>query len=215
MLEAASPPRPGSREAILAAAKDLFAARGLSDVTMADIAEAADVSRATVFNQFGSKASVLDAIVAEVLRAYLAKLDACLADNGHHTAEIILDMFSNMGAGVEANAAFYRAVFSDVTKMSVGSGEGSEASKIRGPAFERLVQIMLRGQARGELNRAVPAEDLAITMDALVFGAVLHWLHKDEIDGLAAAMRRMASVYLAGAMHGAESPWPKALEVAS
>jgi AcrR family transcriptional regulator len=44
-----------TREAIAKAAMELFAARGFDDVTVAEIARAADVSEKTVFNHFPAK----------------------------------------------------------------------------------------------------------------------------------------------------------------
>src|SRR3954452_7898224 len=44
-----------TREAIAAAAMELFAARGFDDVTVAEVAQAADVSEKTVFNHFATK----------------------------------------------------------------------------------------------------------------------------------------------------------------
>ena len=44
-----------TREAISDVATQLFLARGFDQVTVAEVAEAADVSIKTVFNHFGSK----------------------------------------------------------------------------------------------------------------------------------------------------------------
>jgi len=54
--------REDPRLRVLQVASDVFAERGLEDVTMADVAGAADVSRATVFNYFGSKCALVEAI---------------------------------------------------------------------------------------------------------------------------------------------------------
>src|SRR5262245_6928219 len=69
-----------ARASILEAARQLFAARGMHEVTMADVAEAAGVVRATVFNHFGTKHALVDAITAEVLQGYVLLLDGALAD---------------------------------------------------------------------------------------------------------------------------------------
>lgn len=50
------------RDRVLDAATDLAATTGWQDVRMADIASRAGVSRRSVFNEFGSKAALLDAI---------------------------------------------------------------------------------------------------------------------------------------------------------
>src|SRR3954462_5994305 len=50
-----------TRGAILAAAKDLFVAKGFDAVTVAEIAAAADVSEKTVFNHFATKEDLVTA----------------------------------------------------------------------------------------------------------------------------------------------------------
>src|SRR2546423_5890370 len=48
-----------AQEAIVEAAFELFAERGFADVTVADIAERAEVGRTTFFRYFGDKQEVL------------------------------------------------------------------------------------------------------------------------------------------------------------
>lgn len=53
------------RDEILLHAKALFAERGIDATTMAEIAEAAEVSPPTVFNYFGNKDGILIALITE------------------------------------------------------------------------------------------------------------------------------------------------------
>ena len=59
-----------TRDLILKSARDLFVEQGVENVSMADIAAAAGVSRATVFNQFGAKTHILDEITSATLLSY-------------------------------------------------------------------------------------------------------------------------------------------------
>ena len=70
-------------ERILSAAFGLFFDQGFEEVTMADVAETAGVSRATVFNHFRSKQGLVDAITEQVLLSYRDMLDAALAHDEH------------------------------------------------------------------------------------------------------------------------------------
>jgi AcrR family transcriptional regulator len=56
------------RDEIMFHAKALFAERGIDATTMAEIAEAAEVSPPTVFNYFGNKDGILIALIAEGTR---------------------------------------------------------------------------------------------------------------------------------------------------
>ena len=53
------------REDILNAASALFAAKGIDATTMAEIADAVDVSPPTIFNYFGNKDGILIALITE------------------------------------------------------------------------------------------------------------------------------------------------------
>jgi AcrR family transcriptional regulator len=66
-----------TRRAIATAARDLFAERGFDTVTVAEVARAADVSEATVFNYFPAKEDLfysgMDTFEAELVEAVRAR----------------------------------------------------------------------------------------------------------------------------------------------
>ena len=103
--------RARQRERILAAAFDLFAEQAFADVTVTEVAAAAEVSRATVFNHFRSKQGLIDAITEKVLLYYREMLDAALADEESPTPALLRAMFDQMGAGIENQRSFFAAFF--------------------------------------------------------------------------------------------------------
>jgi TetR/AcrR family transcriptional regulator, mexJK operon transcriptional repressor len=198
MAQPVAPARGEAAAAILEAARALFAERGLHEVTMSEVAEAAGVARATVFNHFGSKHALVDAITADVLAGYVMLLDRALADRRTPLPVMVRALFEFMGQGIEQNQRFYRAIFREIAKASLGLEEGGETQAMRLAALDRLVQLHMRGQARGELVRGPGAEDLASAFDSLVFGTIIHWLYEDLGEPLAARMLRAAEVLLGG-----------------
>ncbi|MEU4667707.1 TetR family transcriptional regulator [Amycolatopsis sp. NPDC023774] len=69
----AAPPEGGQhRQPIVAAAIGLTASEGWSAVTMARLAEAAGVSRQTVYNEVGSKAALAEVMISHELARFLA-----------------------------------------------------------------------------------------------------------------------------------------------
>jgi AcrR family transcriptional regulator len=64
-----------TRTAIHEAGMRLFAERGFAATTVGDIAEAAEVSRATVFNYYGAKEDVVFGDAPGAIRALAATLD--------------------------------------------------------------------------------------------------------------------------------------------
>ncbi|MGN6588575.1 MAG: TetR/AcrR family transcriptional regulator [Solirubrobacterales bacterium] len=61
---------PRARTKILEASRKLFARRGFSETSMGDIARAAQVARATVYNNFEDKQDILAVIIRDYLAGY-------------------------------------------------------------------------------------------------------------------------------------------------
>ena len=69
MIDSAQPGRPkdkAKRDAVILAARTLFFARGFGATSIEAIAEAASVSKVTVYGHFGDKAGVFEAVVQNV-----------------------------------------------------------------------------------------------------------------------------------------------------
>ncbi len=66
--------RSESRKAIVDAAMTLFARKGVSDTTMADIAKKAGISKGLIYNYFPGKLDILDFLVTEVVHYRLPML---------------------------------------------------------------------------------------------------------------------------------------------
>lgn len=189
----------GPRGRILEAARQLFAERGPAAVTMAEIGLAAGVARATVFNQFGSKHALLEGITEQVLDSYQRLLESALADRETPTPQIVCALFELMGVGVEEDRRFHRAVFREIAKLGLGLDEGGPGQRARLANLDGMTQLLLRGQARGELTREHRAEDLGSALGSLVYGTITHWLYDDASEPLPERMRRAAEVFLDGA----------------
>lgn len=188
-----------TRGLVLQAAEKLFATRGLHNVSMQDIAEAAQVSRATVFNQFGSKLLLLDAITARSLENYRNLLQAALADEASSTAALLRNLFSQMGKGIAANQNLYREVFVEIRKVSMGLDGDGASPGLKRETFGILTAIFARGQARGDISSAADAEVLATAFDSLLSGAVIQWLHARRRGSLPDLLDSLIEVFLGGA----------------
>lgn len=188
-----------SHALILKAAEKLFSTRGLDNVSMQDIAEAANVSRATVFNQFGSKQLVLDAITARSLETYRSLLHSALADKTTPTPELLRLLFERMGQGIELNRSLYREVFVEIRKVSMGLDQSGASPALRAETFAMLVTIFELGQDRGDISLEYTAEALATAYDSLLSGAVIQWLHDRRKTSLPALLSSLVDVFLNGA----------------
>ncbi|MDM7968935.1 MAG: helix-turn-helix domain-containing protein [Paracoccaceae bacterium] len=86
------------RDRIIAAARALFAERGVDATTITDIAEACEISAPTVFNYFGSKDGILIAIIDEGTRAARESEKVMPRPAGTPLDKVLLDLFSRIAA---------------------------------------------------------------------------------------------------------------------
>lgn len=85
---------PRARIKILEASRKLFARRGFSETSMGDIARAAQVARATVYNNFDDKQDILAEIIRDYMIGY-AEIPQKLRENarsGQTSFELIQEM---------------------------------------------------------------------------------------------------------------------------
>lgn len=85
---------PRARTKIVEASRKLFARRGFSETSMGDIARAAQVARATVYNNFDDKQDILAAIIGDYMTGY-ALIAQRLRENarsGQTSFELIREM---------------------------------------------------------------------------------------------------------------------------
>ena len=197
-LEVKADPRSDQRDHVLGVAARLFSEQGFDDVTMADIAKAAGVARATVFNYFGSKHAVVEEITEVVIAFYRGMLDQALADEITSTPDLMRTLFADMGEGIEADRRFYRGVFREIARIQLGLDEGGVAQRANEQTKERLVALVRRGQARGELRTEIAPEVLAAAFHSLSNGTITDWLYSESTESLAARMREAAEVLLLG-----------------
>ena len=188
--------RESQRERILDAARFLFAERGFDTVTMSDVAERAGVVRATVFNHFGSKGALVEAITESVLDVWGGMLERALADEKSSTPTLVRALFEQMGRGIEQFHGFYRGVFREMMKIQVGLDEGGLAERASERARARLERLLARGQQRGELSARFETDDLVTAFMSLANGTIVHWLYEASSGSLCERMRSAAEVFL-------------------
>ncbi|MCE0764982.1 TetR/AcrR family transcriptional regulator [Pseudonocardia kujensis] len=103
--------------ALVAAAAEVFRRKGYRNATIDDIAEAAGISRPTVYRYTKSKQQLLDLMVEEITTVLGAGLDEVL----HSTASPEARLRRMIAVHIEAAAAnrtFYAIVFSEEVELS-------------------------------------------------------------------------------------------------
>lgn len=137
------------REQLLDAARSLFEERGTAEVSMADIAATAGVSRSTLYNCFTTRDEVLQACVAAGHRRLLAATTAAV-EAGTDPVARLTGFFEGPIREVDANPAFFR-ITQGLMSGSTPAGRGTsvEMSLLAMGLSATLLPILEAGIAEG------------------------------------------------------------------
>jgi len=166
MPKAAALPRRESnkvrtRGAILRAAVAKFGEKGIADATMDEIAEQAEVSRATLFNYFPSKSDIVAAVVEQMDDVFIAQIGISAALDLPVAARVD-HLFISSGRDLESRWREFRPLVG-VSAQGWGEDYG-------GRRFARLREAFV------QLVRDVP-EDERITYAEILTGTYVSIVH--------------------------------------
>jgi TetR/AcrR family transcriptional regulator, regulator of autoinduction and epiphytic fitness len=158
------------RSAILAAATELFTADGYGSTSLARVAEAADVSTATLFKQFPTKAALFEAIVTDFWgRAGGASTSPDPADPQSGLVELgrrYAELLVRPGmAGLHRMVIAEAPRFPELARIQFDLGKE--------PFFERVYAYLLAADAEGALR--VPNPTVAATQFLGMISNVVFW----------------------------------------
>lgn len=142
--------------AILDAAVPLLGDR--PDASMEDIAEAAGVTRQTVYAHFSSRDALLGAVVARVTEQVAETIDAAELDQGSATDALVRFVDASWQT-LERTPVLLR-----LPVTPVGPREELDRHE---PITSRLTELIRRGQRSGEFDRDVTPEWLLAATIAL------------------------------------------------
>ena len=159
-----------TRERIFRAAIELFAERGLANVTVEQITERADVGKGTFFNYFENK----EAVLAEFGANQVERLNAAV-ERGEITGtarERVERVLEVLASHPQLTPDLARSLF--VTALSRDQLTETEGPRIW--HIERLLaEIVEEGQAQGEFCAGTPPKDVAPFLLGIHFLAMLRW----------------------------------------
>ncbi len=172
-----------TRVRLFRCALELIAERGLANVTVEDITEAADVGKGTFFNYFATKDHVLG-VMAEI-QVGKVKEAASKASHGKQSIHYVLrQLVRRLAEEPGRNPRLARAMIS-----SFLASESVRAIVKRNMIEGRktIAKVVAAGQERGEIDPLLKKERVAMQLLQALMGTVLLW-SLDEKPGLAAWM---------------------------
>lgn len=144
-------PDPAKRDAILAAATDLFGKRPYHEVRLDDIAAAAKLGKGTVYLYFDSKDDLYSELIVDAFRRLLSKLESHVeASHGRRAWPV----FESLVRDVAEFAGRYPNGF---MLMRDREGKGNpELQRLRRQVAAVIERAIRRGVEQGEMNDAHP-----------------------------------------------------------
>jgi AcrR family transcriptional regulator len=204
---APTPPRPRPtyavaarallRDTLLDAAGDLMRERGWSEVTMADVAAAAGVSRQTLYHTFGSRSDVAQAYVLREADRFVVSVEAALRSQAADPRRALVAALEVFLSAAEGHPLI-RAI--------VSGGDGDEllalvttrGGPVLGLAAGRLAAVL------SAIWTEVDAASVALVADCVVRLAISHaTLPGGPPETTAAAIGEALGPYLERVVRGA------------
>jgi AcrR family transcriptional regulator len=135
--------------ALVAAAAGVFERKGFRNATIDDVAEAAGVSRATLYKYVDGKQQLLDMIVAAVQDDMAASLDVALRSDGTPRERLRRFVEAHAEAFLQ-NRVFYGIVYAEEKDLSDRGRRAFRAwARSRTDDFTALVREDLTGCSQG------------------------------------------------------------------
>ena len=171
-----------TRQALLASARELFAAHGFGGTTTRAVAQRAGVASGTVFAHFADKQALLEATLTEQLEEALDDAFATLPD-GDVVSQLV-HVCAKLYAGYAANPSLARvlvqhSLFAEApsTRTRTEPPRPLDAQRAR---FERwLTQRLHDAAAQGELVRQQDPQLLFFTVFSLYLSVLVAGLRGD------------------------------------
>ncbi|MBV8468045.1 MAG: TetR/AcrR family transcriptional regulator [Burkholderiales bacterium] len=180
-----------TRDHLLAIGEEIILGKGFSAVGLAEILAAAKVPKGSFYHYFASKEGYGVAMLERYFEAYLARLDALIADhtlNGRAKLDRLFESWCTPDAAAASGETHCL-----VSKLSGEVSDLSESMRLtldRGMAdvVERLAACIVLGRADRSIASGQPAEVLAAVIYAQWLGVALQTKVRRNLSAQNAAL---------------------------
>jgi TetR/AcrR family acrAB operon transcriptional repressor len=195
-------PRPDVSEErtqqILEAAVTAFVQLGMANTRMEDIAQAAGLSKGTIYLYFKSKEELIFAILDSFLARELAYAHELL------TADLsVAEKINKLADIVAADMAQIKPMTPLYMEFIAQAARDESVRAILQKPFHEFLNVfsalLEQGMANGEF-RALNVKEVALTMATLIDGAILLWVYDPEFVDLEQQMKASLQLLLISLM---------------
>jgi len=193
--------RENTMQAILGAAEEVFADKGLHAAHMSEIAGRAGVAVGTLYNHFADREALLSGLMVARRAELLARVDAALAETAGRPFREALRAFLTAKL---THFQEHRKFFHILLQGEVGRYQETFPSACRMPSatmkelFQRVDKLMKRGLREGAL-RAEAAELAPVLFMGMLRALAIRDAIVESADDLVGQGERALDVFLEGA----------------
>jgi len=165
-----------TRERLLDAARELLDTRGTAG-TVEEIAEFANISRATFFNYFPSKDDLFTALYTRHMNDFAQNVDAVLAKD-LSTSDRIVSLFTDFIEESESRPDYLRVVTGEIERISAPPDVLAERGRLFTSQILRIVRAGV--EDLGDVRSDYPPQFLAQMVAAIYISAMRYWKQDPE-----------------------------------
>jgi TetR/AcrR family fatty acid metabolism transcriptional regulator len=166
---------PSRRDAILDVASRLFAEKGYSTTTTAEIAQEAGVAEGTLYHHFGSKDGIFLTIFDEMVEEYMAGAERLTGD-GKTGREALSGLIRFHFEYLERNKTRFLVILRDFPNHLATENDGRSAESRN--RFRRMTDILslvlTQGVNDGTLHPDFAVRDTASLLRGILYGTTRH-----------------------------------------
>ena len=169
------------QDQIAEAALEMLGTRGVSELSMSDIARRVGLVPSAIYRHFRGKDEVLDAVLELIGQRLLSNVQAVQEEGGDHL-ERLRRLVMRHVRFVRENQAIPRIVFSDEITSRNPARKAKAHATIR-TYLDRVAEMARAGQQEGEIRADLAPETVALLLLGIVQpGAVLWHLSDGRFD---------------------------------
>ncbi|MFP3866730.1 MAG: TetR/AcrR family transcriptional regulator [Desulfobacteraceae bacterium] len=192
---------------IVAAAKQVIAAKGFAATTMDEIAEAAQIAKGTIYLYFKSKNELFQAVISGIMEKLVTRVQEIRA-SALPPREKIIQVLKIMLETLEAEQAFFRVYVSEFPCLLPRSSPGSSTVIDLDQDFVAAVAAVLaEGMQAGDFLPHDPRK-AAYVLRGMARAVAIHKMVEHSPDSLLEALPLLSNLVLQGLAPTLRRPEP-------
>ena len=189
-----------TREQLLDAAERVFLERGVGHASLAEVADAAGVTRGAIYHHFDSKAELFEAMVERAEMPIDAAFESAAASDddpldslGKRTLNALLQLASSSRVRRVFEVVFLRCEYTDelATVEQRHLREREQCLYLCGSLLDKAVEL-------GQLPRDTDTRMASHLLYALIGGLMRDWVQAPKSFDLKAAAPQLITLFMAG-----------------